>query len=214
MVGGEGDVDHFRPKNAIAKEDEPGGHEGYWWLGVSVSNFRYSCQTCNRRKEDERAGKTLGKGTRFPLQAGCTRVAVPTQPLASEQPLLLDSTVKADVDLLWFDQDGTVTCKNPDKNSLDWKRVDASRDCYHLDEPKILGRRGEVCSRVKNIAETLEEFENEASAGDEDARRKLLEKQVELLTMTRPYAEFSAAARATLKAYSYIRSANEVLQSS
>ena len=70
VTGASPDVDHYRPKNTVSKEDAPAGHDGYWWLGVLVSNFRLSCQDCNRRKEDERTGEVLGKGPRFPLQEG------------------------------------------------------------------------------------------------------------------------------------------------
>jgi hypothetical protein len=213
VTGASGDVDHFRPKSAVAKEDAPGGHGGYWWLSVLLSNFRFSCQTCNRRAEDERTGEIQGKGTRFPLEEGCQRAANQTEPIANERPLLLDPTVKSDVELLWFNQDGTVACTNPDKESFDLERVEASRICYHLDDPNILTRRGDVCAKVKRIAETLEELENHAARGDDDARRKLIERKIELFELTREYAEFSAAARATLKAYDYIRSAKEVLAS-
>jgi len=42
VTGASADVDHYRPKNAVSKDDAPAGHEGYWWLGVLVSNFRFS----------------------------------------------------------------------------------------------------------------------------------------------------------------------------
>ncbi len=70
-----------------------------------------------------------------------------------------------------------------------------------------------MCAEVKRIAETLEELETEVAGGNGDARRKLIERKIKLFEMTREYAEFSAAARATLKAYDYIRSAKEILAS-
>lgn len=210
-AGARGEVDHFRPKNAVAKEDAPAGHEGYWWLGVLLSNFRFSCQVCNRRLKDENTGEMLGKGTRFPLQEGSHRAAKQADPLPAEQCLLLDPTVKADVDLIWFNEDGTVSCTNPDEESLEFKRVKASRDCYHLDDDPILTKRGVVCRNVKRLAETLEELERKVVAGDADARRTLIERKLVLYEMTRDYAEFSAAARATLKAYDFTASAREIL---
>lgn len=208
-IGAKGDVDHFRPKNAVAKEDAPVKHDGYWWLGVLVNNFRFSCQVCNRRLEDETTGQVQGKGTRFPLRDSATR-ADNCAPLTAEEPLLLDPTVRADVDLIWFNQDGTVTCKSADPAMK--ARVEASRVCYHLEDIDILTSRGAVCAEVKEIAETLEEWEKKTTAGESGARRTLIQKKIRLLELTREYSPFSAAARATLKGYDYIDSAKEVLE--
>lgn len=213
VTGAAGDIDHFRPKNKVAKEDAPEGHDGYWWLGILLNNFRFCCQLSNRRIEDEETGEIQGKGTRFPLFDRNTRAREGTDPLDRERPLLLDPTVKSDTELLWFNQDGSISSRNPDKDSLDYRRVEASRLCYHLDDVNIRTRRGTVCAEVKRIAETLEELENGVAGGNGDARRKLIERKIKLLEMTREYAEFSAAARATLKAYDYIPSAKEVLAS-
>jgi hypothetical protein len=206
-----GDVDHFRPKNAVAKQDEPGGHGGYWWLGVLVSNFRFSSENCNRLRRDEKAGMTLGKGTRFPLEPGCTRVRDEYGDITTEKPLLLDPTVEADVKLLWFDEEGRAESLNPDPDSLDARRVEASRQCYHLDEQRILTKRGAVCLEVRRLARLIAQREPAADKGDAAARRALVKHKLALLAMTRDYAEFSAAARATLKAYDYVRSVKEVL---
>ena len=69
----------------------------------------------------------------------------------------------------------------------------------------------ELESKANIIRLSGEELESKVSDGDADARRKLIEKKIELIEKTRDYAEFSAAARATLKAYDYIPSAKEVL---
>ncbi len=211
LPSGKADVDHFRPKSAVSKKDAPEGHEGYWWLGVLVRNFRFSSQVCNQLRVDKKAGQALGKGTRFPLEPGCLRAASPSQDVARERPLLLDPTIRADVALIWFNEDGTVTSRNKDLGSIEAQRVMASRDCYHLNEQDVLTQRGVVCQTVRRLACALAKLEEDAADGDDAARRKLVRYKLRLLEMTRDYAEFSAAARATLKAYDFIRSAKEVL---
>ena len=56
--GSNKDVDHFRPKNAVAEDHD---HEGYWWLAFSWINYRYSCQWCNQRRVDAVNGTDGGK---------------------------------------------------------------------------------------------------------------------------------------------------------
>jgi hypothetical protein len=64
-----GDVEHFRPKNAVRDIDnkivyEAGRkpHRGYWWLAYDATNLLPSCIMCNRFTR-----KAGGKGERFPV---------------------------------------------------------------------------------------------------------------------------------------------------
>ncbi len=42
------DVEHFRPKGAVAEDD---GHPGYWWLAMKWDNLLPSCIDCNRKRK-------------------------------------------------------------------------------------------------------------------------------------------------------------------
>ncbi len=102
------DVDHFRPKLGITvNNEELVGHQGYYWLSFDWSNFRLSCQRCNRPEKDER--DTLhGKANEFPIQNEANRCQTPAVPLDAESPRLLDPCSLVDFDLLAHGVDGEV----------------------------------------------------------------------------------------------------------
>jgi uncharacterized protein (TIGR02646 family) len=60
-----GDVEHFRPKNAVVEEDgaravdsDGRPHPGYWWLAYEWGNLLPACRDCN---------STNHKGNKFPV---------------------------------------------------------------------------------------------------------------------------------------------------
>lgn len=98
------DVEHFRPKGAVA-EDPP--LSGYWWLAMKWENLLPSCIDCNRKRRQKLVGAettleqlwesaanealntvTSGKKDSFPV-AG-TRLAPESYDFTKEQPLLLN----------------------------------------------------------------------------------------------------------------------------
>lgn len=87
------DVEHFRPKGRIAKNND---HPGYYWLAYTWANLLPSCVHCNRRRKDKpvwgdlRYGTTGGKYDQFPLVDENKRAMSPGDCLASEDHLLLD----------------------------------------------------------------------------------------------------------------------------
>lgn len=59
-----GDIDHFRPKNAVKRKDGkpvkvPDGsggwkdHPGYYWLAYNPANLVFACAICNRKHKRE-----------------------------------------------------------------------------------------------------------------------------------------------------------------
>lgn len=102
------DIDHFRPKLGITVDGvKLVGHDGYYWLAYEWSNFRLSCQRCNRPEKD---GVDIlhGKANEFPIQDEIQRCSLPAASLISELPRLLDPCVQADCDLLAHGIDGEV----------------------------------------------------------------------------------------------------------
>ena len=71
-----GDVEHFRPKGAVAEDDT---HPGYYWLAYEWSNLLFACQRCNQRF----------KRTFFPLRGSSKRARSHHDDLAQEEPLLI-----------------------------------------------------------------------------------------------------------------------------
>lgn len=101
------DVEHFRPKGAVAGEV---GHRGYWWLAMEWDNLLPSCIDCNRKRNQVTpkgetsqvrllentasfsTAATIGSGKQdsFPISATGTRAKSRTDPIAEEKPLLLN----------------------------------------------------------------------------------------------------------------------------
>lgn len=108
------DVDHFRPKLGITVDGvELKGHGGYYWLAYEWSNFRLSCQRCNRPEKDQ-TGALRGKANEFPIHDEAQRCTSPTGQLTMESPRLLDPCVQADCELLAHGIDGEVKPVAPD----------------------------------------------------------------------------------------------------
>lgn len=202
-VGGGGEIDHFRPKSRVQKCDLlPGNsHHGYWSLAYLIENFRLCRESANKRRMDHRDGKVYGKGTRFPLIDPSKRAAGDTDDWKTEPHLLLDPTKKDDVKLLRFDDRGKPISSNSDSASLDYKRVQASIECYHLNEKEISDRRGDLCTKAKKLARRIVDLEKKKNNGQAYSRREMIEKKAELHEMVQPYAEFSSAVRCVLMQY-------------
>ncbi len=101
------DVEHFRPKGAVADVE---GHRGYWWLAMKWENLLPSCIDCNRKRNQitpngdtsqvrlltNTAGftgsTTIGSGKKdsFPIANEGVRAVTPNASLSNEFALLLD----------------------------------------------------------------------------------------------------------------------------
>lgn len=112
------DVDHFRPKLGVTVDGlELASHDGYYWLAYEWSNFRLSCQRCNRPEKDD-SGTLRGKANEFPVRDEAQRCTLPANSLDAELPRLLDPCVEADCELLAHGLDGEV---KPVANSGTWE---------------------------------------------------------------------------------------------
>jgi hypothetical protein len=107
-----GDIEHFRPKAAVANEldepifqrdqqgilalDENGQpilHSGYYWLAYDWQNLLPSCTVCNQPKLV--GGKKIGKHNRFPVIG---QHAQASGEVEAECPLLINPTSLQDND--------------------------------------------------------------------------------------------------------------------
>ena len=96
------DIEHYRPKGAVAEHP---GHGGYWWLAMAWDNLLPSCIDCNRKRKQAIPAATIslvdlyrfglapgsgqsGKKDSFPI-AG-VYAAKDGDDLAGEHPLLLN----------------------------------------------------------------------------------------------------------------------------
>ena len=121
LTGSFGDVDHFRPKSKSTNMDGTVIlEEGYWWLAYDYTNYRLSCEVCNRSYEKG------GKNDRFPLKDG----TIPAQvPLKNDTPVLLDPCNKEDTELIDCDESGKIIPLSKDEYKV--FRVRVSTDIYN-----------------------------------------------------------------------------------
>ncbi len=98
-----GDVEHFRPKGAVADEDDhpvvlrdedgkivrdengqPKSHPGYYWLAYDWRNLLPACTLCNQSSTVD--DRKIGKHDRFPVTG---QHAWTPEELKTESPLLI-----------------------------------------------------------------------------------------------------------------------------
>jgi len=116
-----GDVEHFRPKNAV--ENESGKpikinirgkkklHPGYYWLAYDWRNLLPACELCNRTNPKLRTGgKLIGKGKRFPVRHN--NYATMPGDEASEDPLLINPIWTDPSAHLEIDETGVLSHKD------------------------------------------------------------------------------------------------------
>jgi hypothetical protein len=73
-----GDVEHFRPKDAVTDRSnrkvyvsvngKEALHPGYYWLAYNWRNLLPSCSLCNTLSRRSEGSRLIGKGTRFPVE--------------------------------------------------------------------------------------------------------------------------------------------------
>lgn len=81
LIGGDGDVEHFRPKSAYKqKKGDKLKRPGYYWLAYDWSNLYLSCSACNQRQ----------KGNLFPLIDPQARADSHIDDINVENPLFIN----------------------------------------------------------------------------------------------------------------------------
>lgn len=129
--------------------------DGYPWLAFSWENFRYSAGKSNRLNTDEGTDKVVGKGSWFPLLAGSKVADWANRCEAFEKPILIDPTVRGDVDLLDVDANGymqpSCSCIGPDKQ----ERVKRSIELYGLNLGNLVSARKRVLRDVQDNYDNL-----------------------------------------------------------
>ncbi len=187
-------VDHFRPKNAVSKDDCV-DHPGYWWLAYDWHNYRYSCSYCNSPHRDGETGTTAGKGSRFPVAIEAKHAKAPSDSVDDEQPVLLDPLVLADVSLLWFNEDGQAV---PRHSGPGWlcQRAAVSIEVFFLNQADLREARAARVGELRRAIAIAEGAYKDYAAGGSAVARERFERSVEEVAgFFLARAEYSAAAR-------------------
>lgn len=109
------DIEHYRPKGAVAEDSD---HGGYWWIAMAWDNLLPSCIDCNRKRGQIIAetstsleqlaanSKPLlvqsGKHDSFPLAGTGARAQAEEADFSGEHPLLLNPCIDNPPDFLAY----------------------------------------------------------------------------------------------------------------
>ena len=176
IKGSMGDVDHFRPKNEST--DETGQvilAEGYWWLAYDYTNYRLSCEKCNRPYASG------GKSTCFPLKSGCVPAS---RPNSIDENILLDPCTEDDCNLIDCNESGAVIAMS--FNSYDIMRVETSVRIYNLS--LFDTDRKDIRNKCKTA---LERFQMNYDAKDTANMRYDIDYILSLIDPRTPFSSFA-----------------------
>lgn len=158
------DVEHFRPKNQVKVNKKvlkfPVSHnrsgeifDGYWWLSYDWTNYRLSCQRCNRLDTDSITSTVHGKGNEFPLIDENQRCWDETFQLNNEQPYLLDPCNQSDTYLLLHPRGGSVFATHSDTNCIDHHRAQFTISLLGLNAYRVKEKKLEIQNTLECILE-------------------------------------------------------------
>jgi uncharacterized protein (TIGR02646 family) len=194
--GSDKDVEHFRPKGAVAEDPD---HEGYWWLAFDYQNYRYSCQWCNQRRVDTLNDTDGGKWDHFPVGAGF-RAWSEGDNCDDEEIELLDPTDPHDWKLLTFRPDGKpIPAKPP--GTREYARAEVSIWLYHLDRKEFVDDRRSLAGKVQRLIDRMNMLRPQIT--DLTMRKLYKEEEKELLRLIDRDSEYSAAALAYARSEIY-----------
>ncbi|MEK7718683.1 MAG: hypothetical protein AAB347_03610 [Bacteroidota bacterium] len=178
-------VDHFRPKKQTVEID---GTEldGYWWLTFDYKNYRLSGSVGNTKKKDHFAVRT-------------NKVEKPG-PINDEVYYFLDPTVKEDIGLLNFDNEGKIRPLYPEKT---WNNERAKYTIEYLDlnypdlkEERMIKYQEviDLIYKVKNLDVAYNEIPTKENKMKLDAEKDLIRH------FLKPNQELTATVRSCLRA--------------
>jgi hypothetical protein len=201
QVGADRDVDHFRPKGAVAGTDHP----GYWWLAFEKSNYRYSCIFCNRPRTDNVTGTTGGKHDQFPLIDPAARAQGPGDVLTLEQPVLLDPCCPGDPQLLTFAENGEALPRwSEESHPRKHRRARESIGIYHLNHTDFVRARTNLGERLKRLVENADRYYRNLEHASPIEEHAYSEAVREILELTSDDAEFSAYAKTVVENHKHL----------
>jgi hypothetical protein len=185
------DIEHFRPKAKALDEDES-CHEGYWWLAFQLSNLRLAGQIPNRQY----------KKCYFPLLPGSQRANSSNRRWQEENPVFLDPAKLTDVELVGYDESGSMCPSLAAETDEEKMRVEVTNRLFGLSvhEPLVEARR-RTWSDCRGIIDEIVRLKaEEREFGAVTARTKAEREQLmrRLRGKVHPDAPFSSVAKSCL----------------
>jgi uncharacterized protein (TIGR02646 family) len=211
--GADDDVDHFRPKLAVAGDST---HPGYYWLAFCWRNMRLSSQRANRPRKDPASKQTGGKASHFPLLPNSTRARQPGDDLSLEAPALLDPTNPTDCRLLTFNLNGEVELAPEHKGkSYAEAKVAASVLHLNLNWSTFVEARSALYTHIERLVDRgarAAPLDFDTAAQDTHTENSVWMDAIrDLGAVLDPNAEYSAAAHAYVESFRHEWWVNDIV---
>ena len=176
-IGGEGDVEHFRPKASFCQgKGHPVERPGYYWLAYEWDNLLLACPVCNQRF----------KRSLFPLFDSAKRARNHHGDLTQEKPLFIHPAEEDPADFIGFRQEVPYAIRGN-------RRAKGTIKALGLNRENLSEERRDHLSRLVYLRKVLDQ---EAKlTGTAEGRRLLEEADTYLREATLDSAKFAAMAR-------------------
>jgi len=199
-VGEDGHVDHFRPKNHSCSIDKGViNQDGYWWLAFDYRNYRFCCTHCNCIRID--GSESLGKGDYFPLLDESVAARDPHNDISLESPCLLDPTNRADVNLISFNNEGSVISISDIENVL--TRVNVTIHLLHLNSNEFKEERKKIFTICNMYIGRINKLSLPKYQEDPLCQESFEDVIRDICKLTSPEAPFSSTAKECLRQSGY-----------
>lgn len=183
------DIEHYRPKGAVAEDL---AHGGYWWIAMRWENLLPSCIDCNRKRGQTmvEASNSLavlagtaaprtrqaGKKDSFPLADLGVRATAEITDFSRELPLLINPCEDDPADYLAHSLDpqhptGLVVAVG---NAQQQARANASIHTYGLNRLKLFQDRNRVLRKLQFLGDLITDLAESITALEEPATQRLL----------------------------------------
>lgn len=166
------DVEHYRPKGRVFERQ---GHPGYYWLAYTWENLLPACPACNQSRRDlptwtdPVTGAAAGKLDQFPLRDESKRAMTHTDPIAAEEPLLLNPCDDDPAGEFKFDPQGQIIQTGASD------RLSATVRICNLRRKRLRDARSRIIAHTKELLETIREARVQGNQPIEGRLKSLLE---------------------------------------
>lgn len=181
LIGTDGDVEHFRPKQAYKQSTgEQLQRPGYYWLAYEWDNLYLACPGCNQRH----------KQNLFPLENPTKRATNHHQNITFEKPLFIDPGKDNPEEFIGFHGEIAFAIEgNP--------RGQATCDSLKLNERSLPEARLQRLQLLKSLSQIVQMAAKQPT--NTELKRVAEEAQELLNKATQDNAEYSAASRCAIR---------------
>ncbi len=175
------EVEHFRPKKSVKRNEGLPELDGYWWLAFDWQNYRMCAKIANGKK-----------GVLFPLGEYSPTATYGGLSLDNEVNIFLDPTKIGDPELLSFNEDGKAVPYD-DSDEISKNRVELTVKHLNLDFERLAEARRAIWNRCRILIEECREIAILHPRGPAE-EQKLRMKKIQLKELFKPESEFSSVA--------------------